>query len=88
MLAAVTVPRLLCNPVKLILVNISINAQLIKQRLSIQTQAGKPADSTFSGIRLSIFVLWHIYCSFSRNNSNRLTGGGHEEKNFGRNAGP
>jgi hypothetical protein len=64
MLAAVRVPRLLCNPVKLILVNISINAQLIKQRLSIETQAGKHADSTFpafgfqaltSGILIALF---------------------------------
>jgi len=39
MLAAVTVPPLICNPVKLIPVNITINARLIKQLLSIQMQA-------------------------------------------------
>jgi hypothetical protein len=39
MLAAVTVPHLICNPVKLIPVNITINARLIKQLLSIQMQA-------------------------------------------------
>ncbi len=69
-LAAVAVPQPICNPVKLIPVNIAINARLIKQRLSIRIQAQKRNSSALAGVRPSIFALWHIYCWLPRNNTN------------------
>ena len=84
MLAAITVPHLNCNPVKLIPVNITINPQLIKQRFSYRFRPKSVTVQRFPAFDHR-YLDSGIFIALSSNNSNRLTGGGHEEKKRGRN---